>query len=58
MYLCKELTQEPLQEIARALNKKDHTTIIYGINKISDSVKVDKTLLNKIEIIKKKISPS
>ena len=58
MYLCKELTQEPLQEIARALNKKDHTTIIYGINKISDSVKVDKNLLNKIEIIKKKISPS
>ena len=44
MYLCKELTQEPLQEIAKALNKKDHTTIIYGINKISESVKVDKNL--------------
>ncbi|MCR4788836.1 MAG: chromosomal replication initiator protein DnaA [Lachnospiraceae bacterium] len=57
MYLCKELTQEPLQEIAKALNKKDHTTIIYGINKISESVKVDKSLSNKIDILKKKISP-
>ncbi|MCR4989560.1 MAG: chromosomal replication initiator protein DnaA [Lachnospiraceae bacterium] len=58
MYLCKELTQEPLQEIARALNKKDHTTIIYGIKKISDGVKVDKSLANKIDVIKKKINPS
>lgn len=57
MYLCKELTDESLQDIARALNKKDHTTIIHGIKKISEDIKVDKSLYNTIDIIKKKINP-
>ncbi len=58
MYLCKELTQEPLLDIAKALNKKDHTTVMHGVKKISEDIKVDKSLYNTIEIIKKKINPS
>ncbi len=57
MYLCKELTQESLQDIAKSLKKKDHTTVMHGIKKISEDIKVDKSLANKIETIKKKIVP-
>ncbi len=57
MYLCKELTQEPFQDIAKALKKKDHTTVMHGVKKISEDIKVDKSLANTIEIIKKKILP-
>ena len=57
MYLCKELTQEPFQDIAKALKKKDHTTVMHGVKKISEDIKVNKSLYNTIEIIKKKINP-
>ncbi|MCQ2081465.1 MAG: chromosomal replication initiator protein DnaA [Lachnospiraceae bacterium] len=57
MYLCKNLTQESLQDIAKALNKKDHTTVMHGIRKISEDILVDKSLANKVDIIKKKIVP-
>ena len=58
MYLCKELTQIPLQDIAGALNKKDHTTVMHGIKRISEDIEVDKSLAKKIETIKTIISPS
>ena len=57
MYLCKEFTQESLQEIAKDLNKKDHTTVMNGIKKISDYIKVDNSLANKIETLKKILKP-
>lgn len=58
MYLCRVLTDTPLQTIAMMLNKKDHTTVIHGVEKIDEKIKTDEDLKNKIEIIKKKISPS
>lgn len=38
--------------------KKDHTTIIHGVNKISDEIVNNEELNIKIEAIKKKIMPS
>ena len=58
MYLCRVLTETSLQTIASLLSKKDHTTVIHGVEKIEEKVKTDEDLRNKIEIIKKKISPS
>lgn len=58
MYLCKELTDNSLQDIAKALNKKDHTTVMHGIERIKEDIKVDNNLLNTINILKKKISPA
>ena len=58
MYLCRELTDTSLTTIARLLGKKDHTTVIHGINKISEEINSNEELKNKIEIIKKKITPS
>jgi len=34
MYLCRRLTASSLTEIARALNRKDHSTVLHGIKKI------------------------
>jgi chromosomal replication initiator protein len=58
MYLCRTMTETSLQTIASLLSKKDHTTIIHGVEKIADKIQTDEDLRNKIEIIKKKISPS
>lgn len=57
MYLCRNLTATPLQSIAKILGKKDHTTVIHGINKISEEMVNNEDLRNKIEVIRKKILP-
>jgi len=58
MYLCRKLTDESLQSIGKALGKKDHTTVIHGIEKITEDVKYNEELKNRIDIIMKKINPS
>ena len=58
MYLCRKLTDESLQNIGKSLGKKDHTTVIHGIDKITDDMEVNEELKNKIDIIMKKINPS
>ncbi len=57
MYLCRELTDLSLNNIAKAVGKKDHTTVIHGIEKIESDMKYNEELKNKIDIIKKKINP-
>ncbi|MCI8615184.1 chromosomal replication initiator protein DnaA [Parablautia intestinalis] len=56
MYLCRHLTEESLQSIGKALGKKDHTTVIHGIEKITEDIKTNAELKNRIDIIRKKIS--
>lgn len=58
MYLCRDMTATSLAGIGKLLGKKDHTTVIHGVNKISDEIVNNEELKNKIEIIKKKIVPS
>ena len=58
MYLCREMTNTSLSNIAKLLGKKDHTTVIHGINKISEEMKTNEELKNKIDTIKKKITPT
>lgn len=55
MYLCRKLTETSFVNIAKIIGKKDHTTIIHGVNKIEDELKNNEDLNNKIETIKKKI---
>ena len=55
MYLCRQLTATSYVAIGKMLGKKDHTTIIHGVNKIEDEMQSNDELRNKIEIIKKKI---
>lgn len=58
MYLCRNLIDIPFANIAKLLNKKDHTTVIHGVNKIAEDMVKDEELRNKIEVIKKKLNPS
>ena len=46
MYLCRTMTGASLQNIAALLSKKDHTTIIHGVDKIAEKLKTDEDLRN------------
>ncbi len=58
MYLCRELLDTSLISISKLLGKKDHTTVIHGVNKITAEMQTNEELRNKIDIIIKKINPS
>ena len=57
MYLCRDMLDISLANIGKVLGKKDHTTVIHGIEKIEKELSTNDELKNKIEIIKKKINP-
>ena len=57
MYLCRNMTSTPLQQIGQFLGGRDHTTVIHGIEKITKDLPKDPALQNTIDILKKKINP-
>ena len=58
MYLCRAMTDTPLKSIGIILGGRDHSTVSHGIDKITDEIKINESLNNTIDIIKKKINPS
>lgn len=56
MYLCDELTNLTLNEIATKLKRQNHSTVIHGINKIRKDILVDKELENTIQVLNKKLN--
>ncbi|MCD7709328.1 MAG: chromosomal replication initiator protein DnaA [Clostridiales bacterium] len=58
MYLCKNMTDRPLDAIGQLLGNRDHSTIIHGIKRISEEYETDEATRNLIETIKKKINPN
>ena len=58
MYLCKNMTDIPLDSIGQLLGGRDHSTIINGIKKIADEYESNENTRNLIETIKKKINPN
>jgi len=58
MYLCRNMTSAPLQQIGKLLGNRDHTTVIHGSDKITNEILKNDTLNNTIDILKKKINPS
>lgn len=58
MYLCREHTDASLEEIGRILGKKDHTTVMSGINKIKKQCTFDDELNKNLDVIMKKLNPS
>lgn len=58
MYLCRSMIDIPLKSIGTYIGKKDHSTIIHGINKVESEMKNSETMRNTIDIIRKKINPS
>jgi chromosomal replication initiator protein len=58
MYLCYNMIDGiSYMMIAKALGKKDHTTVIHGVNKIASEISTNEDLSNKVDAIRKKISP-
>ncbi len=54
-YLCRRLTDASLIEIARAFNRNDHSTVIYGIRKIEEERRKDRKLNYIINFLEKHI---
>lgn len=57
MFFCREMTENSLQNIAKAIGKKDHTTVLHGIKTITKEMESNEELKNKVDIIRKKIMP-
>ena len=55
MYLSKQLTGQPLVEIGKEFGGRDHTTVIYAINKIESLMKTDSNTRMIVDNIKKMI---
>ncbi len=58
MYLCKNMTDIPLDTIGSLLGGRDHSTIIHGIKKVAEEYDNNESTRNLIETIKKKINPN
>ena len=56
MYLCNELTNLTLTEIAVKLKRSNHSTVIHGVHKIEQDILVDKELEETINVLKKKLN--
>lgn len=55
MYLAKQLTGQPLADIGKSFGGRDHTTVIYAINKIEASMKNNQNTRMIVDNIKKTI---
>jgi chromosomal replication initiator protein len=50
------MTDISLEEVGRILGKKDHTTVMSGINRIKERLSTDGELVKNVDIIKKKLT--
>lgn len=57
MYLCRDIIDTSLKTIGKNLGDRDHTTVMHGIEKIENELKVNDNLRNSIDTLKKKINP-
>jgi chromosomal replication initiator protein len=55
MYLCREMTQASLPQIGEAFGGRSHTTVLHGMNKITEELEFDRVLETRILKIRKAI---
>jgi chromosomal replication initiator protein len=55
MYLLREETESSLVEIGQHLGNRDHTTVLYGCDKIADEINADARLRNEVLAIREKL---
>ena len=58
MYLCRSTLDIPLQTIANMLGIRNHTTIMYGVDKIDEEYRTNPKTHDTIDLLKKKILPA
>jgi chromosomal replication initiator protein len=55
MYLAREELQITLPQIGEILGGRDHTTVMYGVDKITDAIDKDDTLRREILAIRERL---
>jgi chromosomal replication initiator protein len=55
MYLLREETESSLVDIGNMLGGRDHTTVMYGCEKIADEINADNRLRNEVLAIREKL---
>ena len=58
MYLCRNMTNLSLHSIGDVLGKRDHSTIMHGIEKVDNDIKQYEDIRRTIDVLKNKINPS
>ena len=58
MYLCRYMTDVPLETIGSYMGKRHHSTIKYGVDTIVEEMKTNESLKATIDVIMKKINPN
>ena len=53
MYLCKKLTNRSFPEIGRRFGGKDHTTVMYAVNKVEELISSDATIAEDIDLLRR-----
>lgn len=56
MYLCREMTDLSLPKIGEAFGKRDHTTVMHGCDKINSEMKMNESVKETVETIKRSIN--
>lgn len=55
-YLCRKMTDFSFPDIAHKFGGKDHTSIIYAVRKVEESIEKDSNMANIVEFLKKRIA--
>ena len=55
MYLCRQLTNLSLMEIAEAFGRQDHTTVLHANNRIEENIRTDSELYQTVNFLKEDI---
>ncbi len=56
MYICREYTDATLETVAKLLGKKDHSTVIHGVDKIKNELVTNGELRGNVDVILKKLN--
>jgi chromosomal replication initiator protein len=55
MYFCRELTHLSLKDIGAAFGGKDHTTVIYALNRVEERLGVDESFAREVMLLKARL---
>jgi chromosomal replication initiator protein len=55
MYFCRELTHLSLKDIGAAFGGKDHTTVIYALNRVEERLGVDDIFAREVMLLKARL---
>ena len=56
MYICREYTDSTYENIAMLLGKKDHSTVIHGVEKVKEELQKNEEMKNNVDSILKKLN--